>query len=96
MNIQLILLPSICCSMIAMGIHIWISPQRLNILNARVDLLKEHVVANEDTMYGMRHVVLSVLDGSIEHTKKEIEDLKCTHEKCLKHGGSSSGNGHTA
>jgi len=96
MNIQPILLLSLSLCIVSMTIYLWTWHERLNVLNARFDLLRERVLANEDSIYGIRSVVISSLDADIYQLKKEIEDLKRKHEKCLKHGGDSSGNGHTA
>jgi len=69
---------------------------RIEVLHDAFISLAEESTCVDESLDGLRNVVIASLQSEVDELKREVADLKKHNAKCLKHGDSPCGNGHTA
>ena len=80
----------------SIGCYIYRLAHRIEVLQDGFVSLIEESTCVDETLDGLRNVVIAALQSEVDGLKREVANLKKNNQKCLKHGDSPCGNGHTA
>jgi hypothetical protein len=96
MEISLIIITTFLMLLANIIFYIYRLTYRIEVLQDSVISLIEEATCVDETIDGLRNVVIAALQSEVDELKREVANLKKNNQKCLKHGDSPCGNGHTA